>query len=401
MKIQNILILAGGDSTRFWPLKNKILYRFLGKPLIQHIYEAAVKYSEKITIVASDSLVTSLRSLLPHAQVIAQTVSLEGQAGAILTAKDKIVGDVLILNANDIFNFEILFQLINKLKQNKLDGLILAKKVKNYFPGGYLILKEDKLAGIVEKPSPEEVPSDIVKMFADYYSNFETLVGTLEKVQSKNDDQYEKGLNSLIGNGNKVDFLTYDDYWYTLKYPWHILPMMTHYLNTLNKEIKLGKNVRIAKTAKIEGPCFIDDNTVIGDFALIRQSHIGKNCLVGGYSEITRSYLGNNVSLHRNYVGDSVLDEHVLFGAEATTANFRFDENTVKSSIGDIRTDSQMTKLGTIVGKGSKIGVNTTLLPGIKVGSHTYIAPGCTIVEDVEDNMFVKRKKVINTHIKL
>ena len=33
-KLKNGLILAGGDSTRFWPLEEKNFFSFLGKPLI-------------------------------------------------------------------------------------------------------------------------------------------------------------------------------------------------------------------------------------------------------------------------------------------------------------------------------------------------------------------------------
>ena len=34
-KIKNIIVLAGGDSGRFWPLKEKLLTPFLGKSLIK------------------------------------------------------------------------------------------------------------------------------------------------------------------------------------------------------------------------------------------------------------------------------------------------------------------------------------------------------------------------------
>ena len=167
----------------------------------------------------------------------------------------------------------------------------------------------------------------------------------------------------------------------------------------IKRDVILGKNVKIAKTAKIVGPCFIGDNTIVGDFAMIRESHIGKNCLIGGYCEVTRSYLGDGVSLHRNYVGDSVLDKNVLFGAQAATANFRFDEGSIKSLVLDSRIDTELNKLGAVIGEGSKIGVNSTILPGVKIGKHTFIAPGYTIAEDVEDGMFIfKRKTILNKH---
>jgi len=37
--ITNILMLAGGDGDRFWPLEGKILTKFLGKPYLVHLLD--------------------------------------------------------------------------------------------------------------------------------------------------------------------------------------------------------------------------------------------------------------------------------------------------------------------------------------------------------------------------
>ena len=129
-KFKNILILAGGNSTRFWPLKDKVFYSFIGKTLMQHVYDEVIKYAEKITVVSHESFVKSNIQLLKSTAVIAQDKTLDGMAGAILSAKNKIKGEVLILNSSDIFNFEIILQYINKLKYSKLDVIFLSKKIK-------------------------------------------------------------------------------------------------------------------------------------------------------------------------------------------------------------------------------------------------------------------------------
>ncbi|MBI2641237.1 NTP transferase domain-containing protein [Candidatus Roizmanbacteria bacterium] len=407
-RLKNILILAGGDSTRFWPLEKKSYFEFLGKPLLFHQLKNLAPFAENITVIvnqadreiANKAISEIKKDQTVHIQIVTQKAALTGQAGAILSAKDTIQGEVLILNSEDIFRYDILTRFTEALRQRLPQFMFLARKVNSYFPGGYLKIEGKKIIEIVEKPNPKEVPSNITKLVVDYYQNFSSLVETIEKAKTQNDDLYEQGINILLQQGVASEFMEYGDYWYVLKYPWHALPMMKFFLNSLGGEMKVGKNVKIAETAKLVGPCFIGDNSVIGDFTLIRGSHIGKNCLIGGYSEITRSYLGDNVMLHRNYVGDSVLDNGVLMGADAVTANFRFDEGNVKSAVGGIKIDTDLNKFGAIIGKNSKIGVNSTLLPGIKIGSHTYIAPGHTIAEDVEDKMFVRKGKVPNLHSK-
>src|SRR3990167_3563575 len=397
-KVKNILILAGGDSTRFWPLHEKVLFSFLGKSLIEYIFDLVEPLGEKIIVVASTNNSKAIKELRPRATILVQK-DLDGMAGAVLSCKNDLKGDVLILNGNDLFSKTILLKLLDEVLAKDLDFAFVAKKMNSYFPGGYLSFDpEGKLSGIIEKPDPTRLPSDLVNLVIDYFKNSAQLIQILADVHSGKDDLFEIALTEFIKK-YKTHYVAYDNFWHTVKYPWQVLPMMNHFLSGLGEEIRLGKNVKIAQTAKVVGPCFIGDNTIIGDFAIVRQSHIGNNCIIGGYSEVTRSYLGNNVSLHRNYVGDSVLDNSVLLGAEATTANFRFDGKAVKSVVSGKKIDTQLLKFGSIIGAYSKIGVNTTLLPGGKIGSHTLVAPGYTIAEDIGDNLFVRKQTVKNKHV--
>ena len=136
----------------------------------------------------------------------------------------------------------------------------------------------------------------------------------------------------------------------------------------------------IGDFVKISGPVFIGDNSIIGDYSLIRESQIGEDCLIGSYSEIARSSIGNKVFLHRNYVGDSVLADKAMMGAQAVTANLRFDGETVK--------ETNLSKLGAVIGEESKIGVNATLTPGVKIGKKTWINSGEVVNQDVKDKVY-------------
>lgn len=392
-KIKNILILAGGDNTRFWPLTSKVLFKFLGESLLEHQIRTYQKIAENIFVAVNKQTQAKMPKIDDRVKIILQG-DLDGMAGAVLSARNSISGEALIVNCSDIFNKFSLYQCIGRFIQKNVDYFCLAKKVKKYFSGGYLKFEGNKLAKIIEKPKEGEEPSDMVKLVVDYFADFSQLVDALEQVKTESDDRYELAVNLLLQKVSSAKYALYNDSWYPLKYSWHVLTMMEYFLGTLNNEVKLGKNVKIAESAKIVGPCYIDDNTIVGDFTMIRQSNIGKNCLIGGYSEITRTYLADGVELHRNYIGDSALADNVSFGAQAATANFRFDEKSVRSMVKGNKVDTNLAKFGAIVGAGSKVGVNATLLPGIKIGQNSLIGPGETIYEDVEDNMFILKGKL-------
>lgn len=412
-KIKNIVILAGGDSTRFWPLSEKNLSAFLGRPLITHLVNDLKSYGENMFIVTSQTNKLSFDKLFnKKIKIIVQDQSKPGMAGAVLACKGKVNGEVLILNANDILNFKIIDKFTDDLDNRKSKLVLLAKKVNKYFPGGYLHLKGNKVIGIVEKPAPDKTPSDFVKLTFDYFNDFKKLINVLEGLPLLTDDAYEKGLTELIKKDGGADYLVYKDYWYTLKYPWHLLQMMHFFLFTIKKSqidrsVKIsskaeitgpayfGKNVKVGDFSKIVGPCYIGDDTVVADYCLIRKSHIGKGCLIGSYTEVARSYIGDSVTLHRNYIGDSVLDDGVEFGAQTVTANFRFDKKIIYSMVNSNKVDSNMVKLGAIIGQGSKIGVNSSILPGVKIGKNSLIGPKEIVTGDIAENMFVFQGKAI------
>ncbi len=422
-KFENILLLAGGDSSRFWPIDDKNLVKFLGEPLILYQIRNLAKFACRLLVVVNSvnkdkikAYNTTLDKNIPPVELIVQGKEMIGQAGAILSAKGKIKGEVLIVNASDIFDYNILFSLLQKIAGGCQNFVFLARKIKQYFPGGYLKFANGKIEKIIEKPRDTNVPSDIVKLVVDYFGDFDTLVAALEKIDSQADNGYEQALNLLLSSG-KSDYVLYDGLWLPLKYPWHVLTMMKFFLhglteNKIEKEITIGKNtiikppvylendVKIGDFVKIIGPTYIGSKTIVGDYTMIRESNIGSGCLIGSGCEVTRSYLEEGVSLHRNYIGDSVLSKGVLIGAGAVTANYRFDEKAVKTTLGKKRISTQCSKLGAVIGAGAKIGVNSTLLPGVLIGKNSFIGPGVVVSENIEDEIFVfKEKKKKNDRV--
>jgi len=410
-KIKNILLLAGGDSTRFWPLENKLFLSFLGKPLILYQIEELLKYGELVTVVANKSNATTVKRLVDNnniesVQIIIQKDDYSGMAGAVFSIKNHIKGEVLIINGSDLIDYSIILKLMPLIDQeNKL--IMVGKQFNEYFSGGYFKFDDEKkIIGITEKPDKDKRPSSTVKLVFDYFADIKDLLKYFSQAKTQKDDLYEAIINKMLLDDLKHTHLIYDSYWYGLKYPWQVLPMMRNFLILLKGQkistsaeisekaliigpVVIGENVKIGDFCKIVGPVFIGDNTVVGDYAMIRESQVGEDSLIGGFSEVARSYIGNNVFLHRNYIGDSVLDNDVMFGAQAVTGNLKFDGEKVLSDIDEKRVDTDMNKLGSIVGNLSKIGVNSTIFPGVKIGRKCWIGPGEKVKYDLEDKTYL------------
>lgn len=411
-KIKNILLLAGGDSTRFWPLQNKLFISFLGKPLILFQIEELLKYGELVTVIANKANATAIKRLIDNVdikpiQILIQKEDYTGMAGAIFSAKNHIKGEVLIVNGSDLIDYSSavsqLFPLIEE--ENKL--ILAGKRINEYFPGGYFKFDDEKkIIELVEKPGKDKVPSDVTKLVFDYFVEIDDLVKHFSTSKTQKDDLYEVALNKLFSEDFKQGYVIYNSYWFALKYSWHVLSMMHHFLMTLKEQkisstahisekalivgpVAIGENVKIGDFCKIVGPTFINDNSVIGDYSMVRESQIGQDCLIGSYTEVARSYIGNNVFLHRNYIGDSVLNNDVMFGAQAVTGNLRFNGEKISSLVNEEKVDTNMNKLGTIVGNLSKVGVNATILPGVKIGKETWIGPGEVVRYDVDDKTYL------------
>jgi NDP-sugar pyrophosphorylase family protein len=103
----------------------------------------------------------------------------------------------------------------------------------------------------------------------------------------------------------KIDFISYCGDWATLKYPHHILDIVEFLLkNDLPQSLTPGRcmtdsviqdNVFIDESAKIlegaivKGPCYIGKNVVVGNNALVRDSIVEENSVIGFGSEVARS----------------------------------------------------------------------------------------------------------------
>lgn len=182
---------------------------------------------------------------------------------------------------------------------------------------------------------------------------------------------------------------------------WEPLLGLGRYLNNRAKEEKgallVGNNTKIDPTAKIEGSVIIGNNCRINEGALLREGVIiGDSCVIGHGCEVKHSIIIGDANLaHFNYVGDSVVGNHVNFAAGAITANYKHGarDEIVNISIGKKKVPTGLRRLGSLIGDGAKIGCNSVLDPGTIVGKRTIIYPLSAIRGTIPADKIVKYRQ--------
>ena len=406
------VILAGGDSTRFWPLKEKTFFPIMGKPLLYHSLDRLKKAGiDEFLIVhtkANEKLVDDFIKVYPQLKIIkALQTDNRSMAGAILSVGQIIKNrPVMFVGPEEVYDDD-LPEMVVKSLSDSTEALMVGYEVDHYVPAGYLQIEDGLIKSIVEKPGAGKEPSNLVEFVLHYYRNPGKLTDKLKTFEGEEDDLHEKAVDQLMKEGEKYNFYHYKGYWGQVKYPWSILEISDYYLSKLDHQLMdptvkispkafvsgpviLGPNVKIMAGATVTGPCFIGENTIIGTNAMVRNSMVGNDSVIGFSTEITRSYIGNNCWFHSNYIGDSVISQNASFGAGAVTGNLRLDESEISSKVGEVKIKTGRNKLGAIIGKNVRVGVNASLMPGVKIGENSIVGAGVVLNQDLPENKFCK-----------
>lgn len=420
-----VILLAAGQSKRLDPIADKNTLEFAGRSLIEH-QVAALKQAKMrdIVVVAGKHNIDRICQALKKYKNVAVTEQVklqDGMAGGVLAGAKRVKHkNILVMSTNDVFEGYLFGDLIKASKAKGMDGVIAGKQMEAYFPGGYLKFGKDKmLTDIVEKPGAGKEPSKFVNLVCHIYNDFPAFTAYLKKSKAKAEGRYEDALDNYIKKGKaKMVVHPYNGYWQPIKYPWDILKLMNWFMErqeprvdrsakiartaVVEGNVFIGKNVRVFDHAVIQGPAYIGDDSVVATNALVRGSMIGRNSVVGFSTEVARSYWNHDVWTHSNYIGDSIVDDNVSFGAGTVLGNLRFDEQYVKVTIQNKRVDSGMNKFGAIIGSGTRIGVNASTNPGVKIGRNCFIGGSMYVDRDIPAGKLVlldqKMKITKNKH---
>lgn len=404
------VFLCGGIGKRMFPItEDKFLLDFLGKPLLEHQMEMARRAGiDDFVIIGNAGNMAAIERIakgIPGARFdfALQKESL-GIADALESARRFLSGQLMLVSPNDVFSSSAYTKIIAEAHRSTAGSCVLGYRVDRYFPGGYLeVNSENDLVHIIEKPAPGREPGNLVNILVHLHSDPEQLLRHIGTVQTTRDDVYECALDSMLREGHRIKVVPYEDFWAPMKYPWHIFRVMEHFLDDADAcispsariseracvegKVILSDNVRVLENAVIRGPAYVGPGSVIGNNALVRDhSHIGSNSVIGYCTEVKHSYIGDNCWFHSNYVGNSIIDDDCSLGAGTVLANFRLDETNIRIVVGETAVDTGYDKLGAMMGRGCRIGINAGLMPGLRVGPGCFVGPHVCLREDLQAN---------------
>jgi UDP-N-acetylglucosamine diphosphorylase / glucose-1-phosphate thymidylyltransferase / UDP-N-acetylgalactosamine diphosphorylase / glucosamine-1-phosphate N-acetyltransferase / galactosamine-1-phosphate N-acetyltransferase len=419
-----LIILAGGASSRMWPLREKSLMRFGTEPLLisQLQRYKALGFNEAIIVANPENqtdivgMTSQMRAM--NVQTVVQDEPL-GMGDAILQAADALASrpevPIYITQVHDVVDDRLHKRMLESFQANPGANYIAGYEYEGYFPGGYLMVdRAGRITGIIEKPGAENKPSNLVNIVAHIHRDSSHLFNAIRAEYTKaipTDDHYERAMDTLMRE-DQYKVVPYQGHWSAPKYPWHVLDVMNHYLSQIEGQIVaksayvadtarlvgnvfIGENVKVFPGAAVVGPAYIGAGTIVGNNSLVRQSMVLNACEVGFTTEIARSYVADHCAMHACRVLDSVFALGVNFSAGCTTANLRIDKGEVSTVVKGQKVGTGRDKFGAVIGQNAFLGVDVMTMPGIKLGERAQVGPGTHVYNDVKDGQRVFVKQAI------
>jgi UDP-N-acetylglucosamine diphosphorylase / glucose-1-phosphate thymidylyltransferase / UDP-N-acetylgalactosamine diphosphorylase / glucosamine-1-phosphate N-acetyltransferase / galactosamine-1-phosphate N-acetyltransferase len=431
--LPTLIILAGGASSRMWPIREKSLLPF-GLPdgsapplLLAKLAEYQALGFSRVVIVGNpenQAEITSAAGAFTGLDVrVVVQESPRGMGDALLCAGPAL-GEthgqaVYVTQVHDVVDAALHRALIERHAAHPSHSLLTGFEMTEYFPGGYLIVDGDnRISGIVEKPGAGNQPSNLVNIVAHVHADAGALLDAVRAEYASDapgDDHYERAMDALMKAGRPFFAVPYRGSWAALKYPWHVLDVMNAFLAqiqgqqvaesafvaktaSLVGDVIIGAGAKIFPGAAVVGPAYVGAGVIVGNNALVRSSMVLDRCEVGFTTEVARSYVGEHVSMHACRVLDSVFMPGVNFSAGCTTANLRMDRGLVKSDVKGARLVTGRDKLGAVIGQDAFISVDVMTMPGVKIGARAQVGPGTHVSQDIRDGQRVYVRQDIVTH---
>jgi len=409
-----LVVLAGGASSRMWPLREKSLLRFGAHPLLveQLRRYRALGFTDAILVGNPDNadMLTVLAAEIEglHTQVVIQPEP-KGMGDALLKIAPALpLQDhpaIYITQVHDVTDISLHESVLAAYHDTPSASYLAGVERADYFPGGYLVVDaDDRITGISEKPGADNRPSNLVNLVAHIHSDAARLLHEITRqygIAAEPDDHYERAMDVLMKE-SVFKVVRYSGAWHALKYPWHVLDVMDYFLSqiqgqtihptafihptaTVTGNVIIEAGAKLFAGAAVAGPAYIGKGVIVGNNSLVRASMVMDKAEVGFTTEVARSYVSDRCAMHACRVLDSIFASEVNFSAGCTTANLRMDRGNVPMKIKGQKLDTGRNKLGAVIGQNSFLSVDVMTMPGVKIGENTQVGPGIHVYQDILD----------------
>jgi len=311
------IILAGGFGTRLRPLtytRAKSLLPILNKPMIVHLIETLPKEVDKV-VLAVNYRKEQIEKYFKENDVGKEIIVNDepkplGTGGAAKFAEKHITGQFLVLNSDVICSLDIK-DMIHFHKEKNAVSTISLWPVENVSEFGVADVKDDgNIVGFVEKPKPEDAPSEFINAGA-YCLEPEVL----DYIETERLVSMEKEIfPQIIDNTQRFFGYKFEGFWMDIGRISSYLEVHKFLMDKNNidnfigdnckingvlKKASIGNNVVIGKNSKLES-VIVYDNAQIGDNVVLSDCVIGENCRVDHNSNLKDTVLGDNEHIAEN-----------------------------------------------------------------------------------------------------
>lgn len=438
------VILAAGKGTRMKSALPKVLHCVGGKPMVEHVLEAAKQAGSTDNIVVVGFGHEKVQAQLgDKAKIVLQKEQL-GTGHAVMQTEDFIDknSSVLVLCGDTpLVTGEMLKKFYDEHVASGAKASVLTTFMPDPFGYGRVIrLLDGSIEKIVEQKDATERERAINEVNTGIYCfDAKALFASLKKVNNNNaqGEYYLPDVLSILREeGQKINASIAENYQETLGINSRMqlakaekivrqrkneelmangITLMDPDTTYVDADVEIGKDTVIYPSVWIEGNTKIGENCVIGPNSHVKNVKIGNNVQamfffaedceiaddvkmgpyvhlrpntkighkvkIGNFVEVKNSTVGEGSKLpHLSYIGDTDMGSGVNMGCGTITVNY----------------DGKK-KFRTTIGNDCFIGCNSNLVAPVTVKDGAYIGAGSTITKEVpEDNLAIARARQVN-----
>ncbi|BEN03920.1 bifunctional UDP-N-acetylglucosamine diphosphorylase/glucosamine-1-phosphate N-acetyltransferase GlmU [Serratia ureilytica] len=440
----SVVILAAGKGTRMYSDLPKVLHPLAGKPMVQHVIDAAMKLGAQ-----------HVHLVYGHGGDLLKSTLTEGALNWVLQAEQLGTGHAMQQAAPHFADDEDVLMLYGDVPLISVDTLtrLLAAKpqggiglltVKLDDPSGYgrIVREQGDVVGIVEHKDASEAQRQIneintgilvangrdLKRWLGMLNNdnaqgefyITDIIALAHADGKKIEAVHPSRLSEVEGVNNRQQLATLERVFQSEQSEKLLLAgvmLLDPARFDLRGELVHGRDITIDANVIIEGHVKLGDRVKIGAGCVLKNCVIGNDCEISPYSVLedsvleaacsvgpfarlrpgaelaTGAHVGNFVEMkkarlgkgskagHLSYLGDADIGDDVNIGAGTITCNY-----------------DGANKHKTLIGDGVFVGSDTQLVAPVSVGKGATIAAGTTVTRDIAENELVL-SRVKQVHI--